>query len=611
MALITDPDLLAVGTEITIDTTARTFTLVEAGDLVAKDGVDANALWSFFVDLWNTGTYQPFPFPMNKVDNRSGQYVFGRDPGGNYNGWKPASDATRQMIRNGGWSEYSSGGVLNRQYFNAVLQGSAKPAAQLYYQKASGGAAANYTFDDLPNEAIQVYGDASNGNFDSRTYFKSFHREQGYTFDDSSLVDINETATGAYKLPFGINSALDLDVTDVDAEVTRTASITAASWASNVATFTATAHGFDNGDVVVITGVTPTAYNRHGVVANKTANTFEITIGSNPGTYTSGGTASAGYSKVVVKYFSGAFSKDIDSATDRSFGIVVEAGTHSGIDGAMTAAGTVLTSATGAIDTGGYFSGGVLKVWEGTNAGTYNVASVTATTITITGSTFAATESSSSYTLYPAGGLGLSLQQIYTKVQYQLRQNSNINAVSGGSSITGKTADLLLNFVGPSLKCGFYAPANAAGGGSGVLVEGLRDADVNSIVFYDNTAATREYPYSSSGTFSFNAPLVGGYYKLFYTTPPSGDDFGEAAAVVVDNAAGADIAGTITGTSVSFNFDWSNNTQAGYTAGQERAVTLVWGNPGSAKPGISTGTISQSKSISIAAVAESDPSYVA
>ena len=56
MTMITDPDLMAVGTEITLDTAARTFTLIEAGDLVAKDGVDANALWSFFVDLWATAT---------------------------------------------------------------------------------------------------------------------------------------------------------------------------------------------------------------------------------------------------------------------------------------------------------------------------------------------------------------------------------------------------------------------------------------------------------------------------------------------------------------------------------------------------------------------------
>jgi len=64
MAKITDPDDITVGTELTINTSARTFTLVEAGNLVAKDGVTGNAIWAKFVDLWASGeTYQPYPFP--------------------------------------------------------------------------------------------------------------------------------------------------------------------------------------------------------------------------------------------------------------------------------------------------------------------------------------------------------------------------------------------------------------------------------------------------------------------------------------------------------------------------------------------------------------------
>jgi hypothetical protein len=61
---------------------------------------------------------------------------------------------------------------------------------------------------------------------------------------------------------------------------------------------------------------------------------------------------------------------------------------------------------------------------------------------------------------------------------------------------------------------------------------------------------------------------------------------------------------------IGFSFDFSNNTQGGYAGGSNRDVTLVWGNPGVAKPGVSTGQIIESKGISISAVAESDPSYV-
>lgn len=542
MAMITDPDLMAVGTEITLDTSAKTFTLVEAGDLVAKDGVDANALWSFFVDIWATATYQPYPFPMNKIDNRSGQYIFGRDPGGNYNGWKPADDTTRQMIRNGGWREYSAAGVLNREYFCAVLQGSAPSGCQAYYLRksvGSGGTPINYTFTDLPNEAVQVFGDASNGNFDDRAYFKSFIREYNYTYDDATLTDISETATGPYKLPFGMSSAAETKITAAD-----------------------------------------------------------------------GAMSGSPYSKILVRYFSGAFTKAVESATGRNFGIVIDVGTHSGIDGSMSTSGNTLTSAAAGI-TGADFTGGTIKVHEGTNKGTYTISGTpTGSVVTITG-TFAATESNSSFTLYPATSLGASLSQIYTKIQYLLRQNSDIDTTGG--TVTGKTADLLLNFVGDSLKCGLYAPTNPNGGGSGVIVEGIQDADLNSIVFYDNGATSREYPYASAGTFSFNSPLTSGgtgYYKLYYETTPGGDDFGEAAAVVVNDKDGNPIQGTISGASISFSFDYTNNTQGGYSGSTDRDVILVWGNPNSAKPGISTGTITQSKAISIAAVAEVDPSYV-
>jgi len=222
MAKIIDPDDLNVGTEITFNLGAKTFTLVEAGNLIAKDGVTGNAVWAKFVDLWTTGTYQPYSFPMNVLDARSGQYIFGQDPGGTYNGWKPADDTTRQMIRDAGWSEYSAAGVLNRQYVGLVALASGFPSgAQFYYQKASGGAAADFTFDDAPNEAIQVYGDASNGDFDSRTYFKLYCREADYTYDDAVLGDVGESGTGAFKVALPISVGSDLKITDLDAEMTN------------------------------------------------------------------------------------------------------------------------------------------------------------------------------------------------------------------------------------------------------------------------------------------------------------------------------------------------------------------------------------------------------
>lgn len=541
MAKITDPDQLNVGTELTIDTSAKTFTLNVAGNLVAKDGCTIQALYSKFVELWTTATYNKFPFPMYAVDVRSGQYQFGTD-GQTNNGWAPVSDATRQKLRDGGWSEYSAAGVLKRQYVGVVALASGYPAgAQFYYQRASGGPASNFTFTDAPNEGIQVYGDSSNGNFDTRTYFQIYCREPDYLYDSASLTDVGETATGAYKVQLPVAVGQDLKITDDDATVA----------------------------------------------------------------------ANAPYTSIVVRFFAGAFAKDIDTVnTQRSFGIVIDAGTHSGVDGSVTNGGSALTTSAAGI-TGSNYTGGKLVIHEGAAKGTYDISGTpTSGSVSITG-TFPGSGSSLSFTLYPAANLGATLPQIYTKIQYLLRQGSNINTATG--SITGKVASALLKFVGDTLICGSES-INPQGGGDGVVVEGIRPDDLNSIEFIDNSDATWTYPYASAGTLEFNAVLRGspGYYRMYFTTlPGAGDDYGESSAVTVNDKDGVPIAGTIPGGgSVAFSFDYDGNVQGSRTAGQNAAVTIVAGRAGSAKPVVTTATITKSKGITISLVAEQDRAYL-
>lgn len=219
MAKIIDPDDIDVGVELTLDTALSTFTLNVAGTLVAKDGVTIQALYSKFVDLWTTSAYNKYEFPMYTIDAKSGQYQFGTD-GSTFSGWKPANDATRQMLRDGGWSEFSSAGVLNRQYVGIVSLGDVSTGAQLYYQKAIGGTASDFTFTDECNEGIQVFGDASNGNFDTRTYFKGYVREYGKKYDDSVLADTGQTATGAYTVNMLLANEDDLKIQAVDGSMT-------------------------------------------------------------------------------------------------------------------------------------------------------------------------------------------------------------------------------------------------------------------------------------------------------------------------------------------------------------------------------------------------------
>lgn len=541
MPKLTDPDQLVVNTELTVNTGAKTFTLNVAGNLVAKDGVTLQAVYSKFIKLWESSTYNKFPFPMYAIDALSGQFQFGTD-GASFNGWKPADDATRQMLRDGGWSEYSNAGALQRQYVGIVSLGTVNTGAQLYYQRDAADAATDFTFDDAVNEGIQVYGDASNGDFDKRTFFKGFVREYSKKYGDSVLADTGKTATGAYIVNMLLANEDDLDIVDTDVNVA----------------------------------------------------------------------ANTPYTEIVVRYFSGAFTKDVDTAgVGRSFGIVIDVGTHSGIDGSMSSGGNSLTSAAGTIPTDGTYDGGTLTVHEGTNKGTYTIGTiVSATAVPIT-TTFPATESSASFTLQRAAPVSATLREIYTKIQYQLRQDGDIDETGG--TVNGKTAALLLNFVGPTLQCGFFAPTNPNGGGTGVLVEGIRAADLNSIVFYDNGAVSREYPFASAGTLNFNSFLTQastGYYRMYFTAlPGAGDDYGEDSALTVNDKDGNPIAGTITAAGIAFTFDYTGNVQGSRTPNEDAAVTVVAGNKGVAKPVVATGLITQSKAISITLTAEQDRAY--
>lgn len=450
MAKITSRALLNVGTELTIDESARTFTLNVAGNLVAKDGVTIQALYSKFSDLWATATYQDSPFPMNALDALSGQYYFGVDAGGNYNGWKPANDATRNMLRDGGWREYSSAGVLQREYAGFVGLGSVNTGAQPYYHLNASDAPTDFPFADQFNVGVQVYGDASNGNFDKRTYAKTFVREYGKKYKDSVLADTGKTATGAYIVNFLISNEDDLKIQAAD-----------------------------------------------------------------------GAMSGAPYSGITIAYYTTNQNRLI-GGVNYPFRVIID-------------------------------------------------------------------------------GNGATLEQIYTKVQYLLRQNSNINTGGDAGTVTGKTAAALLEFVGDTLQTK-----------QGVFIDDIQPADSNRIIFKDQNGVDRTNPYTAAGTLSFNAALVGAgsSYRLMFTAPPgAGDDYGEAGAVTVNDASGTPITGTISASTINFTYDYDGNTQAGFSAGTDRPVTLIGIRPGYGKFAVATGTLTRSKTISLALVAETDRAY--
>jgi len=97
--------------------------------------------------------------------------------------------------------------------------------------------------------------------------------------------------------------------------------ITAMSYSNKLVTVTKASHGFNDGDLVVIAGVTPTGYNGTYTINVVDDNTFTYTLSANPGTVTVQGTA-ANYVQspfAVASYTSG---NNLDIIQDSTTGYV-------------------------------------------------------------------------------------------------------------------------------------------------------------------------------------------------------------------------------------------------------------------------------------------------
>lgn len=560
MAKITNKSSLNIGTELTVNVTTRTITLNVAGNLVAKDGCTWQAVYSKLIQLWESATYNEHPFPFYTIDALSGQFNIGFD-GTRYNDWvfgDTLSTGTRLYLRDGGWNEYtpttpgadgtSASGTVAATFAGVVTLGAVSTSAQLYYQKVSAGSAIDFTYTDAANLGVQVYGDATHGNFTNNTFMQGFCRVYGKKYSSSVLADTGKTGTGSYLVNLLLSNSDDLDSSGAYADI-------------------------------ITTPIAP-------------------------------------YDKMRINYFASAFQRDVDlAATPRSFGIVVDVGTHTGVDGSTGASGSTLTSATGGI-TGANFAGGTVEIHNGVNKGVFTISGTpSGTVVTITGTFSATPQTGASFTIKPAVASTATLQQIYSFVQAKLVQAATINDVSGGTSVIGKTASLLMNWTA-KLVCGVYAPTNPAGGGTGVCVEGVADAYINTVQLYDNSAVLREYPFASAGTMNFSSNLVGGWYVLYYSDLTATNDWGTVDAVIVRDKTNANISGTIGSTAITFNYDFTNQLEGGMrTGGTDTAVTLVAGKSGSAKPVVVATTaqtgLTASKSISITATAETDRAYQA
>lgn len=221
MALITDPDNLNQGTEVTINTTAKTIALNVAGNL-SNDGVTFQAFYSFLKEEWkNDASLIAYPFPMVSITPE--QFEFIED-------WVPANDTTRNLLRSAGWREINASDTIEREYMGIISLGNIDSGDTPYFAFSSDSAKTDFAFAGPINQAIQTFGDASNGNFDKRSdTLTVFIRSQGKTYGSATSTSIGLTALNYIANRFPLAEAADAKITANDTTIATTTPYTGMS----------------------------------------------------------------------------------------------------------------------------------------------------------------------------------------------------------------------------------------------------------------------------------------------------------------------------------------------------------------------------------------------
>jgi hypothetical protein len=556
---------LARGKSVYFDTYNKRIWLLgdAASSNLNDDGVTLQALYSFTKEEWKNDPFLiKFDFPFTAITPEQFEIGSGTSTGwqlfsntvtttAEYTGINGNGRKTEELIRTGGWSEFDTNGTtLLRQYAGVITLGTFNdPTDRAYYQQGNDptdtNAKENFVFADAVNEGVKTYNYTSSNNaYGVVTYPHSntINRDTGSWVTEGYQVGGKiQVVTSDVQQPVGTYTiesvtATDLEVTTdpFNANTTNDKNFTSAWDNRNVLNLFLRANStisqsksYDSATLADIGVSTLT----NQVYRFPLTNSPDVKItGAGAPFETDGDITQApwdGDSKDVIniKYFDTPFKARIDSNVLREFGIVVDSGTFSGQSGSATLGSASFN--TGVTVPGG-FEGGELIIYDtaansysGTSSEVsdslkYTITGISGTTVSLdenlrgsgtpTNISFALERSSANNT---ANSVPTSIENIYAAIQYQLRQDANINKVPGGNTVNGSTADELLGFVGDVITSGSAtsAPTNPEGGGTGVFLNGFQSADINDIRNVDNIGEERRYPLSVSVTLSFNDNL--------------------------------------------------------------------------------------------------------
>lgn len=207
---IVDPDQLNQGVEVIINSGSKTIQLLIAGNLNDNapgqtSGVTKQCVYSFLKEEWkDDADLNKFKFPLKAIYEAKFDWQ---------NGWGPADDQTRDLIRDAGWKE-----IDGTQYACIISLGSMDDdqVDLAYYQQEAGFDKTSTDFDKTGelDEAIMI----SSGSFDYTDYLKTFLREEQKTYAQYKLLteqDLSALTYIAYRMPLANDD--DIKATHSDA----------------------------------------------------------------------------------------------------------------------------------------------------------------------------------------------------------------------------------------------------------------------------------------------------------------------------------------------------------------------------------------------------------
>ncbi|KKR87641.1 MAG: Structural protein [Candidatus Woesebacteria bacterium GW2011_GWB1_41_10] len=610
MAKLVDPDSLNQGTEVVISTGAKTIQLAVAGNLSdtspgSTSGVTLQAVYSFLKEEWKTDTaLNKFKFPIK---------MFTKTDGTLQNGWAWADAQTRQLIRDGGWTEVDGdlyAGIISLGNFDSSSD-------QAYYQQVSGFNASTTNFDKTGNlnETIQIK-DA--GVTDYTGYLKVFLRiasgsGTGKLYSSYNLLSeqgLSALEPVLYRLPLSNSTDLKIDTSDT------TIDSATSPWQDlkivylKGAGFTAAAAAtYSVGDVVkdgtgrwafcTGAGTVTTPNNGHttfGGTSTWQAYDGEQQIGTNyyafnRVVYLTSGTATA---KQIYNWAQRQLRKTSDintgtttnNATQGGFGTVKG---NVAVD-LLEYVGDTLKTKPGVLirnfdinDRNSMVFRDITVDGGGLNSESVPLTStertypfVSAGTITFSSNLVLETDSNTKYAMY------------FTYITITTGTNIGISGASGSTcnlGWTGTTLDHLVN--GDYIKISGFASTN----NNGVYLVGAVDTGAN-------TAALTKQDSNNPANESAGASVT-----------VEENPFDTAGAIIVDDNSATDIAGQITASSINFDFDYTNNAQGGRTGSTNAPVTVVAQGLPLAEWVSVTSIITQATGISITVTANDERNY--